>query len=102
MTSTDLLTPLLADQSPLDSRSKALIRDLFEREQQLMAALPSDDSLDPKRRRRVDFTITEIKEQPEVIRTTLERERENIRAVATLIANAGIERVFMTGCGDSL
>ena len=36
-----------------------------------MAALPSDDPLDPKRRRRVDFTLPEILEQPEVIRTTL-------------------------------
>jgi glucosamine--fructose-6-phosphate aminotransferase (isomerizing) len=102
MTDTELLTPLLGDQSPLDSHSKTLIQDLFEREQQLMAALPTDDPLDPKRRRRVDLTITEINEQPEVIRTTLKRERENIAAAAKTIANASIDRIFMTGCGDSL
>lgn len=102
MTNASLLTPLLGDQSPLDLRSRALITDLFEREQQLMAALPTDDPLDPKRRRRVDFTLPEIVEQPEVIRTTLQRERENIGAAAQTIAAAGIRRIFMTGCGDSL
>src|SRR5690349_20312672 len=102
MTDAQLLTPLLGDQSPLDARSRALITDLFAREQQLMAALPTDDPLDPKRRRRVDFTITEIMEQPYCIRTTLSRERENITAAASNIAGAGIRRIFMTGCGDSL
>ncbi|MDF2797299.1 MAG: hypothetical protein K0R85_43 [Devosia sp.] len=102
MTKTSLLTPLLADESPLDAHAKALVRDLFERELQLMAALPTDDPLDPKRRRRVEFTRPEIIGQPETIRTTLEREREAIISAAAGIAAAGIKRVYMTGCGDSL
>lgn len=96
------LTPLLADASPLDDAQKALIADLFAREQSLMAALPTDDPLDPKRRRRVDFTLPEILEQPEVIRTTLSRERDAIAAAARSIAHSGLRRICMTGCGDSL
>ena len=95
-------TPLLSEQSPLDDRSKRLIESLFEREQQMMAALPTDDPLDPKRRRRVDFTLPEILEQPDVIRTTLARERETVAGAARTIAAAGIKRIAMTGCGDSL
>lgn len=95
-------TPLLSEHSPLDDRSKRLIEGLFEREQQLMAALPTDDPLDPKRRRRVEFTLPEIVEQPAVIRATLARERDAIAAAARAIAASGIRRIYMTGCGDSL
>ena len=35
-----LLTPLLADDSPLDVRSRALVVELFEAEARLMSALP--------------------------------------------------------------
>ena len=102
MSKASLPTPLLDDASPLDARSKGVIAGLFEREQQLMADLPTDDPLDPKRRRRVDLTLPEILEQPEVIRTTLLREREGIAAAARTIAAADIRRVYLTGCGDSL
>ena len=102
MSDTELQTPLLGADSPLDAASKALVADLFAREQQLMAALPSDDPLDPKRRRRVDFTLPEILEQPEVIRTTLHLERSAIAAAAQTIATSGLRRICMTGCGDSL
>lgn len=102
MSDSELLTPLLGDASPLDAASKALVANLFAREQQLMAALPSDDPLDPKRRRRVDFTLPEILEQPEVIRTTLRQERTAITAAARTIARSGLRRIVMTGCGDSL
>jgi glutamine---fructose-6-phosphate transaminase (isomerizing) len=102
MMNATLLTPLLAENSPLDERSKALIANLFDREQQLMAALPTDDPLDPKRRRRVELTLPEILEQPKVIRTTLQRERANIAEAARDIAASGIKRIYMTGCGDSL
>ena len=102
MSDTELQTPLLGADSPLDAASKALVADLFAREQQLMAALPSDDPLDPKRRRRVNFTLPEILEQPDVIRTTLRLERSAIAAAAQAIATAGLRRICMTGCGDSL
>ena len=102
MMNATLMTPLLSDRSPLDERSKALIASLFDREQQLMADLPTDDPLDPKRRRRVDFTLPEILEQPEVIRKTLRREREKIARASPNVAAPGIRRIFMTGSGDSL
>ncbi len=102
MMNATLLTPLLSEHSPLDERSRSLIASLFEREQQLMAALPTDDPLDPKRRRRVDFTLPEIVEQPDAIRRTLRHERDNIAAAARKIAASGIRRIYMTGCGDSL
>ncbi|WP_052952798.1 SIS domain-containing protein [Devosia psychrophila] len=86
----------------MDARSKALISNLFDRELELMAALPTDDPLDTKRRRRVELTLPEIEEQPQVIRTTLERERGNIAAAADRVAKSGIKRIYMTGCGDSL
>jgi glucosamine--fructose-6-phosphate aminotransferase (isomerizing) len=97
-----LLTPLLADNSPLDDHAKALVVELFDRELELMAGLPSDDPLDPNRRRRVELTRSEILGQPAAIRATLENERDAIAAAACGIAKAGIRRIYMTGCGDSL
>jgi glucosamine--fructose-6-phosphate aminotransferase (isomerizing) len=102
MTNASPLTPLLTEHSPLDEHSKSVIADLFDREQRLMADLPTDDPLDPKRRRRVDFTLPEILEQPKAIAATLEHERGNIAAAARDFAAAGIRRVYLTGCGDSL
>ncbi len=96
------LTPLLAADSPLDARSRALIADLFSREQQLMAALPTDDPRDPKRLRRVMLTRGEMAAQPDAIRTTWRREEAAIEAVARELAGTRLSRVFLTGCGDSL
>ncbi len=97
-------TPLLADDSPLDARARAraLVAELFEREARLMDALPTDDPLDAKRRRRVELTRTEILAQPAAIRTTLAAERRAIRDVARALSGAGLRRIVMTGCGDSL
>ncbi len=102
MTDPHLLTPLLSPDSPLDSPARALIADLFERERQLMIALPTDDPLDPKRRRRVDFTRPEILEQPDCIRKTLAAGHNSIAEAARRIAASSLRRVVMTGCGDSL
>ncbi len=94
--------PLLAAHSPLDAEARALLAELFEREARLMDALPTDDPLDGKRRRRVELTRTEILGQPDAIRETLAAERGNTRTVARALAEAGLDRVVMTGCGDSL
>ena len=100
--SASLLTPLLADDSPLDARSRALVVELFEAEARLMSALPSDDPLDAKRRRRVDLTRPEILAQPQAIRATLAGARDATVDAAGVLARAGIRRIVMTGCGDSL
>jgi glucosamine--fructose-6-phosphate aminotransferase (isomerizing) len=102
MKALQISTPLLALDSPLDDHARALVTELFTREQQLMDALPSDDPQDPKRYRRVELTLPEIQQQPQVIADTLARERDNIAQVAQRIAGAGIKRIYMTGCGDSL
>ncbi|HEX4768997.1 MAG TPA: SIS domain-containing protein [Lichenihabitans sp.] len=102
MTPTGLLTPLLAPGSPLEPKARALVAELFEREARLMDALPTDDPLDEKRRRRVDLTRIEILAQPAVIRDTLAKERANVTRAAQDLAKAGLRRIVMTGCGDSL
>jgi glucosamine--fructose-6-phosphate aminotransferase (isomerizing) len=95
-------TPLLAPDSPLDAQSRRLVEEMFEKEARLMDALPTDDPLDEKRRRRVELTRVEILAQPQVIRTTLAMEREATKATAAEFARRGIKRIVMTGCGDSL
>src|SRR5262245_44413426 len=97
-----LSTPLLAPGSPLDKKSRTLIQELYDREQSEALALPTDDPLDPKRRRRVDFTRDEIFQQPDAIRETLETERTAIIKAAREIATREIKRVYLVGCGDTL
>jgi glutamine---fructose-6-phosphate transaminase (isomerizing) len=102
MPSAAYLTPLLAPDSPLDARSRALIAELFEREHKLVLGLGTDDPLDPKRRRRVELTLPEIVEQPAVMRTTLDREQDAIAVVARGLAEDPPDRICFVGCGDSL
>ncbi len=96
------LTPLLAADSPLDAADRALVADLFAREARLMDALPTDDPRDEKRRRRVELTRVEILGQPAAIRDTLAGARDASLAAARALAGAGLRRIVMTGCGDSL
>jgi len=95
-------SPLLHADSPLDSHAKALIEELYRREQERALTLPTDDPLDPKRRKRVDYTWDELTTQLEAIRDTLERESPAILHAATQVAAKPINRIIMTGCGDSL
>lgn len=99
---TDIPTPLLAPDSPLDARARALVQELFDAEARLMDNLPTDDPNDEKRRRRVDFTRPEILAQPDAITTTLGTEKDAIEAVAESLAKNPPQRIVMTGCGDSL
>lgn len=96
------LTPLLAPDSPLDAEARALVADLFAREARLMDALPTDDPRDAKRRARVELTRVEILGQPAAVRDTLLGGRAASLAAAAAFAGAGLRRVVMTGCGDSL
>lgn len=95
-------TPLLQPDSPLDERSRHLIQDMYDKETQKAANLPTDDPLDPKRRKRVDFTKEEIWEQPDILHKNLELEISNIKEIAAYIATRNIERIYMMGCGDSI
>ena len=96
-------TPPLFDQdSPLDPRSRQLIEDLSRREREKSLTLPTDDPLDHKRWRRVEYTWDEMWAQPEKIRTTLGIEGHKIRNAASNLSSTPIHRVIMVGCGDSL
>ncbi len=94
-------TPLLSPNSPLDDHSKALIKEIYEKEQAKAMVLPTDDPLDPKRRARVDFTWTEMQEQPDLLLQNIIVSKDTLLEIADYIASQDINRIYMTGCGDS-
>jgi glucosamine--fructose-6-phosphate aminotransferase (isomerizing) len=96
------VTPLLAADSPLDKRSKEIIRELYVKEEKKVLALPTDDPLDEKRRKRVDYTRTEMWEQPDVIRRNLKENQRIIAQAAAYYSKKPLEKIFLVGCGDSL
>lgn len=95
-------TPLLSPDIPLDDHSRQVIQAAYEKEQRKMAQLPTDDPLDPKRLRRVEITWDEMWAQPEVIKNTLAQETKAIQDAAQHFASHPIDRIVMTGCGDSI
>ncbi|MEQ8657597.1 MAG: SIS domain-containing protein [Hyphomicrobiales bacterium] len=95
-------SPLVGQSSPLNAADQALIARLNDEESAHIAGLPSDDPNDPRRQRRVGFTLPEILDQPACIENTVKGHREAIRSTAQSIAKAGLTRIVMTGCGDSL
>ncbi len=95
-------TPLLSPEIPLDDHSRQVIQDAYDKEQRKMAQLPTDDPLDPKRISRVEITWDEMWAQPEVIQNTLALETASIQAAAQHFAKLPIDRIVMTGCGDSI
>lgn len=102
MMSTPFSTPLLSPEFPLDEHSRQVIQAAYEKEQQKMAQLPTDDPLDAKRMSRVEITWDEMWAQPEVIQNTLQQETQSIRLAAQHFAQRPIDRIVMTGCGDSI
>lgn len=96
------LTPLLAPDSPLDTRARRLVEDVHLAELAKAQTLPTDDERDVKRRRRVEWTREEMLAQPAAITETLQSEKEAIRRVAAASADLEPRRVYLVGCGDSL
>jgi glucosamine--fructose-6-phosphate aminotransferase (isomerizing) len=95
-------SPLLGEDSPLDSDTIQLIKKLNKKEREKALELPTDDPMDTKRHKRVDYTRDEMWGQPEAIRTTLASEKDALKRVAEEISAHPVERIIMTGCGDSL
>jgi glucosamine--fructose-6-phosphate aminotransferase (isomerizing) len=96
------VSPILSPEFALDDHARQVIVDLYEKERAKSLILPTDDPLDPKRRQRVEITWDEMQVQPEVIRKTLDLERDAIRSSAEFFATESIDRIIMAGCGDSL
>ncbi|MBS1690624.1 MAG: SIS domain-containing protein [Actinobacteria bacterium] len=95
-------SPLLdPDTSPLDDRQRSVVQRVSDAERAHILALPSNDPLDPKLRFRVQATGPELFGQPAAIRATLWRNADTLDAIAERIG-AGIQRVVLVGCGDSL
>lgn len=97
-----LETPLLSMDSTLDERSRELISRIYKEEQQKALTLPTDDPTDSKRKKRVEYTIEEIYGQPDAVAKTLSEERQNIKEAAYHLTRRKINKIYMTGCGDSI
>ena len=95
-------SPLLDEAtSPLDARRRAVVQRVSDAERAHILALPSNDPLDAKLRARVQATGPELFGQPAAIRATLECNATTLDAIADRFV-AGVRRVVLVGCGDSL
>ncbi|TPG37140.1 SIS domain-containing protein [Mycolicibacterium hodleri] len=95
-------SPLLnSSTSPLDARQRAVVQRVSDAERAHILALPSNDPLDAKMRFRVQATGPELFGQPTAIRATLESNATTLDVIAAKLA-AGVRRVVLVGCGDSL
>lgn len=95
-------TPLMGEEFNFDKHSREVIENAQKKEMAKALELPTDDPVDPKRMKRVEYTWDEMWAQPEVIRNTTHLEREAIKAAANYFSNKNIDRIIMVGCGDSI
>jgi glucosamine--fructose-6-phosphate aminotransferase (isomerizing) len=95
-------SPLLdPGTSPLDVRQRAVVQRVSDAERAHILALPSNDPLDPKLRSRVEATGPELFGQAAAIRATLQLNATTLDEIADRLT-AGVRRVALVGCGDSL
>ncbi len=94
--------PLLARDSPLGRRARALVERLNDAEREKRHSHQDQALDDPVRLRRVDLTRDELWGQPTAIRTTLQQERHSVAQAASRASSLDIERIYLLGCGDSL
>jgi len=95
-------SPFIGPDSPLDARQQQVVERVSAAEHASIVALPTDHPLDPKRRDRDAATYPELVAQPERIRETLAANDAALDALAAVIASMDVDRVFVTGAGDSL
>ncbi|MET0456104.1 MAG: SIS domain-containing protein [Mycobacterium sp.] len=96
--SSPLLDPLT---SPLGQRQREVVQRVSDAERAHILALPTNDPLDAKLRLRVEATGPELYGQPAAIAATLKANTAALGVIADRIA-AGVRRVVLVGCGDSL
>jgi glucosamine--fructose-6-phosphate aminotransferase (isomerizing) len=82
-------------------RQRGVVQRVSDAERAHILALPSNDPLDPKLRFRVEATGPELFGQPAAITATLQLNAQNLDVIADRLA-AGVRRVVLVGCGDSL
>ncbi|MGI4894860.1 MAG: SIS domain-containing protein [Janthinobacterium lividum] len=95
-------SPFLGPDSPLDARQQEVVERVSAAEHASIVALPTDHPLDPKRRARDEATYPELMAQPDRVRETLAANDIALDELAELIAGTDLDRVFVTGAGDSL
>lgn len=95
-------SPLLGPGSPLDARQQAVVTRVSEAERASILTLPTDDPLDPERRRRVDATRGEMFGQPQAILNTWTRNVDSLDSISKRVAARSFDRIFLVGAGDSL
>ncbi|WP_267419532.1 MULTISPECIES: SIS domain-containing protein [unclassified Curtobacterium] len=95
-------SPFIGAGSPLDARQQAVVERVSAAEHASIVALPTDHPLDPKRRARDEATYPELIAQPDRIRETLAANDQALAELASVIAGMDVDRVFVTGAGDSL
>lgn len=99
--STILDSPLLGPDSPLDARQRDVVARVSEAERAGILNLPTDDPLDPERRRRVDATRGEMLRQPQAVVDTWQLNHDELESLSRRLADQA-DRIFLVGAGDSL
>ena len=102
MSETIYNTPLLSQASPLDIHSREVIQNVYDAEWAKAQDLPTDDPLDSKRRKRVEYTWDEMLGQEKSILATLNSEKTAITEAAEYFGHLKLDHIYMTGCGDSV
>lgn len=87
--------------SPLDGRQRDVVQRVSDAERAHILGLPSNDPLDAKLRARVLATGPELFGQPAAIQATISKNDAALSVVADRLA-AGVTRLVLVGCGDSL
>ena len=95
-------SPLLGPGTFLDDRQRGVLERVNAAEYAGILALPTDDPLDPARRRRVEATYGEMMAQPGAVRATWEANADPLAEVAARIVDRGVDRAYLVGAGDSL
>lgn len=95
-------SPFIGAGSPLDARQQRVVERVSAAEHASIVTLPTDHPLDPKRRARDDATHPELLAQPDRIRETLAANDTALTELAEVVAAMSVDRVFVTGAGDSL
>jgi len=85
-----------------DERQRRVLERVASAEHAGILALPTDDPLDEKRRRRVDATYGEMMAQPGAVRSTWDANAGELASVARMILDRSVDRTFLVGAGDSL